>query len=82
MTKVLFLPCFLTFLVLNTKIPLQSLDALSKSSEYLPIVGLGGVHRNLLKVSFFTICMVTKWSDFSQTGRLKGVSFFVYLEKN
>ena len=37
--------------VQNPKIPLQSLDDLSESDQYFPILEYGSVHQSLLEVS-------------------------------
>ena len=43
---------FIIFLtVQNPELPLQSLDDLSKSAEYFPIIRYGTVHHSLLEVS-------------------------------
>lgn len=41
---------FLSLLVQKTKLPLQSIDDLSRSSEYYPITGYGNVFHSLVEV--------------------------------
>ena len=41
--------------VQNPKIPLQSLDDLSKSDQYFPIIEYGSVHHSLFEVRYFSV---------------------------